>query len=153
MIAIRHILVPTDFSAPADAALMYAATLAEKFGSHLELLHVIAMPTLYPMGAETAASLEPEPVADVETAARETLQQLAARSGLPADRIHVHTSTGTPVSGILDAIAEQRVDLVVMGTHGRGMIEHLLLGSVAERVVRSSPVPVLTVRGLATGST
>ena len=53
-----------------------------------------------------------------------------------------------PVSEILDAIANDGIDLVVMGTHGRGMVEHVLLGSVAERVVRRSPVPVLTVHGL-----
>jgi nucleotide-binding universal stress UspA family protein len=145
MIAIQSILVPTDFSQPADAALAYAKTLAEKFGSRLRLLHVVAMPYAYPLGAEASAFAMEELMTDVETSSRKTLEKLGASIGLPAGRISVRTVVGTPVSEILDVIASERVDLVVMGTHGRGMVEHLLLGSVAERIVRRSPVPVLTV--------
>jgi nucleotide-binding universal stress UspA family protein len=147
MIAIQSILVPTDFSQPADAALAYAKALAEKFGSRLQLLHVVAMPYAYPLGAEASAFAMEELMTDVETSARNTLEKLGATLGLPADRVSVRTVVGTPVSEILDAVASDRIDLVVMGTHGRGMVEHLLLGSVAERVVRRSPVPVLTVHG------
>jgi nucleotide-binding universal stress UspA family protein len=148
MIAIQRILVPTDFSQPADAALIYAKELAEKFGARLQLLHVVALPTFYPMGAEATAFPMAELLTETETAAQSTLEELARGTGLPADRVGVRTTVGTPVSEILDAIANDGIDLVVMGTHGRGMVEHMLLGSVAERVVRRSPVPVLTVHGL-----
>ncbi len=148
MMTIQRILVPTDFSQPADAALIYAEELAEKFGARLQLLHVVALPTFYPMGAEAVAFPMAELMTETETAAQKTLEELARGTGLPADRVGVRTTVGTPVSEILDAIANDGIDLVVMGTHGRGMVEHVLLGSVAERVVRRSPVPVLTVHGL-----
>jgi nucleotide-binding universal stress UspA family protein len=147
MIAIQKILVPTDFSVPADAALQYAKELADKFGAHLHLLHVVAIPTSYPMGPEMSAGPVMELMGEVEATARTTLEEQAERLGLPRDRVSVRTIVGLPVSEILDAIEQDRIDLVVMGTHGRGIFEHLLLGSVAERVVRRSPVPVLTVHG------
>jgi nucleotide-binding universal stress UspA family protein len=148
MLTIQRILVPTDFSQPADAALIYAKELAEKFGADLQLLHVVPSPTYYPMGPEAAAFPMAELMIETEAAARNTLEELARGTGLPVDRIRVRTTVGTPVSEILDTIAEHDIDLVVMGTHGRGLVEHVLLGSVAERVVRRSPVPVLTVHGL-----
>jgi nucleotide-binding universal stress UspA family protein len=148
MITLQNILVPTDFSEPADAALAYARELAEKFGGRIELLHVVAMPYLYPMGAEMSAFPMNELMTEVEMSARKTLEELAAGLGLTPGRVSVRTVVGTPVSEILDTIGEERIDLVVMGTHGRGMVEHLLLGSVAERVVRRSPVPVLTVHAI-----
>lgn len=145
MIAIQKILVPTDFSQPADAALLYARDLAERFDAELQLLHVVAMPTLYPMSTGVSTGPLMELIADVETTARNTLAQTVRGLGLPAERVSVRTIMGTPVSAILETIANERIDLVIMGTHGRGMVEHLLLGSVAERVVRRSPVPVMTV--------
>jgi nucleotide-binding universal stress UspA family protein len=145
---IQRILVPTDFSQPADAALIYAKELAEKFDARLQLLHVVALPTFYPMGPEAAAFPMAELLTEAETAAQRTLEEQARGTGLPADRVIVRTTVGMPVSEILDAIAYDGIDLVAMGTHGRGMVEHVLLGSVAERVVRRSPVPVLTVHGL-----
>ena len=147
MTTIQKILVPTDFSQPADAALIYAKELAEKFGARLQLLHVVALPTFYPMGPEAPAFPMAELLTEAEAAAQNTLEEQARGTGLPADRVTVRTTVGTPVSEILDAIAYDGIDLVVMGTHGRGMVEHVLLGSVAERVVRRSPVPVLTVHG------
>jgi nucleotide-binding universal stress UspA family protein len=148
MIAIQNILVPTDFSQPADAALAYAKALSGRFGSRLHLLHVVAVPYLYPTGAESSAFPMTQLMTDVEAASRSTIEELVTRFGLPADRVTLHTPIGMPVSSILETIADERIDLVVMGTHGRGMVEHLLLGSVAERIVRRSPVPVLTVHGL-----
>jgi nucleotide-binding universal stress UspA family protein len=148
MLTIQRILVPTDFSQPGDAALIYAKELAEKFDARLQLLHVVALPTFYPMGPEAAAFPMAELLTETEAAARNTLEEQARGTGLPADRVTVRTAVGTPVSEILDAIAYNGIDLVVMGTHGRGMVEQMFLGSVAERVVRRSPVPVLTVHGV-----
>lgn len=148
MIPIQTILVPTDFSEPAAAALRYARTLAEEFDSRLHLLHVVPEPYVYPWGTELTTLPLANLVAQSEQAAAEQLALLARDTGLPADRMVTRTAVGAPVDQILRHIAEHRVDLVVLGTHGRGMMEHLLLGSVAERVVRRSPVPVLTVHGV-----
>lgn len=145
MIPIHNILVPTDFSEPAEAALEYAKTLALEFNSSIHLLHVVSEPFVYPWGTD----LPTYPIADLlrqsEDAASTRLAELAALTPALKGRITVETEVGTPVERILDYIATQRIDLVVIGTHGRGMVGHLLLGSVAERVVRRSPVPVLTV--------
>lgn len=151
MLAIQNILVPTDFSEPADVALAYARELAEKFNGRIELLHVVATPVLYPMGSDASAITMASVIADVEASARQSLEELRKKLALPADRVTVRTSVGTPVSEILAAITDDEIDLVVMGTHGRGMVEHLLLGSVAERVVRRSHVPVMTVHGFPSG--
>jgi nucleotide-binding universal stress UspA family protein len=86
-------------------------------------------------------------LAQSEQAAGEQMRRLAAETQLPADRIITRAVIGTPVDQILATVAEHKIDLVVLGTHGRGMVGHLLLGSVAERVVRRSPVPVLTLHG------
>jgi nucleotide-binding universal stress UspA family protein len=147
MIPIKNILVPTDFSEPADAALEYAKTLAQEFNGRIHLLHVVSEPYVYPWGTD----LPTIPISDLltqsEDAARERLAQIATAATALAGRIDVETAIGTPVERILDAIGDHHIDLVVIGTHGRGMVGHLLLGSVAERVVRRSPVPVLTVHG------
>jgi nucleotide-binding universal stress UspA family protein len=145
MIPIHNILVPTDFSEPAEAALEYAKTLAQEFNSRIHLLHVVSEPYVYPWGTD----LPTIPIADLltqsEEAASERLTQLAQMTPALAGRVTVDTEVGTPVERILDYIGGHEIDLVVIGTHGRGMVGHLLLGSVAERVVRRSPVPVLTV--------
>ncbi len=143
MIQIRRILVPTDFSPPAQAALQYAKTLAAEFGSRLFLLHVIATPEV-PWGAEGATYSWPTLLADLEEDARAQFQHLIPTDDPLADQVTIETMIGVPVDGILDYTETHQIDLVVMGTHGRGMVGHLLLGSVAERVVRRSAVPVLT---------
>jgi nucleotide-binding universal stress UspA family protein len=147
MVPIQNILVPTDFSEPADAALRWATTLAQEFDSRLHLLHVVPEPYAYPWGTELSTLPLTDILAQSEQAARERLDQLARQCELPKDRIVAHAAIGTPVDQVLAYIASEHVDLVVLGTHGRGMVGHLLLGSVAERVVRRSPVPVLTVHG------
>ena len=147
MIALGHILVPTDFSEPADAALQYAHTLAHEFGSRVHLLHVVPEPYAYPWGTDISTFPLADLLTQSEAAARERLDQLAGAIGdLPAG-IDVNTAVGAPVERILDYVHEHQIDLIVMGTHGRGMVGHLLLGSVVERVIRRSTVPVLTVHG------
>ena len=147
MIPIQHILVPTDFSEPARAALTLATTFAREFHSRLFLLHVVPEPYAYPWGTELSTLPMNDILAETEEASRQQLSKLAAESGLPADRVTVRAIVGTPVDEVLSVIASEKIDLVVLGTHGRGLVGHLLLGSVAERVVRRSPVPVLTVHG------
>jgi nucleotide-binding universal stress UspA family protein len=142
-----NILVPTDFSASSDAALGYAREVAAKFGSTLYLLHVVEAPFVSgPLGSEAF-------VADTPAAQVHLIQEAQARLGhrlTPADRRRF-AATGEIVSGttarsIVEYAGERGIDLIVMGTHGRSGMAHLLMGSVAERVVRSAPCPVLTVR-------
>jgi nucleotide-binding universal stress UspA family protein len=147
---IRNILVPTDFSEPAGAAWRYAQGLAGRFKCRVHLLHVVSPPFLYDAWGTDAAALNmAELIARFEDAARRQLARLAGRAGRGATRVVTSTTTGLTVEQILDYIAAHHIDLVVIGTHGRGMVGHLLLGSVAERVVQRSSVPVVTVHGRA----
>jgi nucleotide-binding universal stress UspA family protein len=147
MIPIHRILVPTDFSEPAGAALAWATTLAREFDSRLYLLHVVPEPYAYPWGTELSTLPLNDILAQSEDAARQRLGELAAETKLPAGQVITTAVVGTPVDQVLALIKDEKIDLVVLGTHGRGLVGHLLLGSVAERVVRRSPVPVLTVHG------
>jgi nucleotide-binding universal stress UspA family protein len=147
MIPIKRILVPTDFSEPAAAALKWATTLAQEFDGQLYLLHVVPEPYAYPWGSELSTMPLTDILAQSEQSAQERMRHLAAETHLPVDRVITRAVIGTPVDQILATVAEQNIDLVVLGTHGRGMVGHLLLGSVAERVIRRSPVPVLTLHG------
>jgi len=149
MVLIRNILVPTDFSDCASTALEYAKALAAQFGSRVHLLHVIATPQLV-SGPEGVAFVWPTFLPDLEKGAHDELERLAKTVTTAGASTAV--AVGIPVDGILDYVAANDVDLVVMGTHGRGMMGHLLLGSVAERVIRRSPVPVLTLHAAAIGT-
>ena len=146
MVPVTRILVPTDFSEPAAAAVTWGRTLAAEFGAELHLLHVVAEPYLYPWGSELSAFPLSDVLAQSEGAARAQLETLGASLDLPAERVITATALGTPVDRVLDYVTANGIDLIVMGTHGRGVVGHMLLGSVAERVVRRSTVPVLTIR-------
>lgn len=147
MVAIRRILVPTDFSEPAEAALRYGKALAEEFGSTLHLMHVVPEPYIYPWGTEISTMPLVDLLTSSETQAADRLKTLVDDTGALKGRVKTSTAIGTPVDKILQQVADDGIDLIVMGTHGRGAVGHLLLGSVAERIVRRSPVPVLTVKG------
>jgi nucleotide-binding universal stress UspA family protein len=141
----RRILVPFDFSAPATAALRVAADLAARHRGRLHVLHAITPFT--PVGAFPAAEeMAWVPPADLITRERRRLVAIVART--LGRRARVRTTTeveiGDPFQRILDAT--RRADLIVMATAGRTGLSRLLIGSVAEKVVRHSPVPVLTVR-------
>jgi nucleotide-binding universal stress UspA family protein len=144
MLTVRRILVPTDFSAPSHAALDMAIELGRRFGAELTLMHAHQVPAyLYPEGM---MPLSADIVADLERSIIAELGRLAARAsaaGVAATTCH---SIGVAVDEIVRAAAELPADLIVMGTHGRTGIRHALLGSVAEKVVRRAPCPVLTVR-------
>ena len=147
MVAIRQILVPTDFSDPANSALKYARALAEEFGSHLHIFHVVPEPYIYPWGTEISTLPLADLMAQSEALSNTRLGELIPNDQAPKGGLTTSTAIGTPVDRILDYIDDSHIDLVVMGTHGRGPVGHVLLGSVAERIVRRSPVPVLTVKG------
>jgi nucleotide-binding universal stress UspA family protein len=140
-----RILVPTDFSQPSDAALDYARERAAKFGASLHFLHVIDMPAAV-MSPEVGIVDSPELRARLFEDASDRLQLRIT----PNDRTRHAATTeiiwGTSAQGIVNYATDRGMDLIVMGTHGRGGVAHLLLGSVAERVVRHAPCPVMTVR-------
>lgn len=135
----KKILVPHDFSRSADAALAIAVDLAVTHGGTLQLIHVMS-----PVRPIHGRALPP-PVLDV-TAAEERLAALAKRAaaGKRVRQVRTRVVIGAPVGCILEAAA--KADAIVMGTLGRTGLPHLLIGSVAERVVRHAPVPVMTVR-------
>jgi nucleotide-binding universal stress UspA family protein len=140
-----RILVPTDFSATADAALEYAFGIAERFGASLQLLHVLDDPFVFEgMSAEAYIAEAPTLRTAMLEDARERLRHRAA----PRNGVNVETEVlfGHGARTIAEYAAERGIDLIVMGTHGRTGFAHLMVGSVAERLVRIAPCPVLTVR-------
>ncbi len=146
MVAVKTILVPTDFSDTANAAVRCAAGLAETFGSSLILLHVVedvvAKGLTADVGASSARRLQDEAIREAEARLDRALAEPPFnRTGV--DRAVV---VGDAFDRILSYAVERHVDLIVIGTHGRTGLAHMLLGSVAEHVVRTSPCPVLTVR-------
>ena len=152
---IRRILVPTDFSATADAALDYAQLLAARFGATLQLLHVLDDPFIDEgLVAEAYVSAGPVLRTALLRDAQARLAQRVAplrradqREGSPGlIRVEAEVLFGDGAHTIAEYARDRQVDLVVMGTHGRRGVAHLLMGSVAERLVRTAPCPVLTVR-------
>ena len=147
MMTIRHILVPTDFSEPADAALTYGRELAARFGATLHVLHVAENIYVTTFGAESYAAVAPDLQRRLEEGARVRLNELVIDSdGSGPPTTPVVMTSASPAFAIIDYAKENGIDLIVMGTHGRGVLAHLLMGSVAERVVRLASCPVLTVR-------
>jgi nucleotide-binding universal stress UspA family protein len=145
---VSKILVPTDFSESADAALAYAKTLAGCLGASLHLLHVFTDP--YGPAVYVPEVYAPVPAEARERALEDARARLAER--LDADEEAYFRGTRAIVTGltakqIVKSAADHGMSLIVMGTHGRRGVAHLLLGSVAEYVVRSAPCPVLVVRG------
>jgi nucleotide-binding universal stress UspA family protein len=147
MIALKKILVATDFSEPSDAALAYGRELARTFGASLTVVHVVDNILTRAYGTEGVVLVDPELQREIETSAQRQVDSLLFdedRQALGAVGL-VITST-SPSAAIVTYAHDASVDLIVMGTHGRGAIAQLLMGSVAERVVRIAPCPVLTVR-------
>ena len=133
MIAVKSILVPTDFSETSDAALNYGIGLALTFGARLYLLHV---------PGETGVNFEADfPMVQFENATRERLETLVSPRDLITLRPEYALRLGAPSDEIVRYAGSRD-----MGTHGRSGVAHMVMGSVAEKVVRTAPCPVLTVR-------
>lgn len=144
MVQFKSILVAVDFEEPSKHALEIAIDLAKQYGAALTLFHTWEIPPWAYAGLEFAPADLLTPVAN---AARESLATLLGktRESLPAAASLL--KQGVPWLEIGKAIEQTKADLVVIGTHGRHGLGRMVLGSVAEKVVRNSPVPVLTVRG------
>lgn len=139
---ISNILVPTDFSPCSEQALDYAIEMADKLGAKVHLLSVIGIPSygVPELGVGLTATMMDNMITDTQRA----LDQLR-RDRKSVSQAFVRAGDARDV--ILQTAEELPADLIVMGTHGRRGISRALLGSVAEMIVRTSPVPVLTVRG------
>jgi nucleotide-binding universal stress UspA family protein len=143
MQAFKHILVATDFSGSSERALDIAVKLATAFGARVTLLHVWELP-VYPYMDFVLSSTEL--MQSVEQAAQNRLSAALdeLQKQIPAARSLL--KMGIPWEQILATAKEEHADVIVMGTHGFRGVKHLLLGSVAEKVVRLAPIPVLTAR-------
>ncbi len=147
MISLKKIVVATDFGEAADAALSYGRELARSFNARLELVHVVENVLTRGFGAEGYVASYPELQEEVEEAAERQLASMLSdedRQMLGAKAVLLKSNS--PAFTIVGYAKEQDADLIIMGTHGRGAVAHLLMGSVAERVVRAASCPVLTVR-------
>ncbi|HXH11819.1 MAG TPA: universal stress protein [Alphaproteobacteria bacterium] len=161
---VRKILVPIDYSSDSHQALLWGASLAGKYGAHVLLLHVIpkAVEEVYPTGspawtttpasyyegmAPSSQRFGPQPVIiDLVEKARSELHDYADNHLKASVPLEVTIAVGKPAQEILRIARDESVDLIVMGTHGRTGLRHLLLGSVAEEVTRHASCPVFTVR-------
>lgn len=149
MIPPKTILVPTDFSEPARDALDYAVELAEKLDAKVHVMHAFELPLVgFPDGNMTITA---EMATRITVAAQSALDDILTR--YRPRRVGLVTSLvqGDPREAVLTKAEEIGADLIVMGTHGRRGIARALIGSVAESVVRTSSVPVLTLREVRDG--
>jgi nucleotide-binding universal stress UspA family protein len=142
----KRICCPIDFSDASRGAMEVAADLARRFDAELVLLHAYPIPGYtFPDGSVVAS---PKMMQDLADQAQKHLEEwrLEAEKLVGAPRVTAEKAVGEPAAEILEAAREARADLIVMGTHGRTGLEHALMGSIAERVVRRAHCPVLTVR-------
>jgi nucleotide-binding universal stress UspA family protein len=141
MISWRRILVPVDFSDTSRAAVHEAVELARTFKSTLILIHV---------GDRAASELETEFPLGLEGSLQDAERERLLKVLTPAEQTslnpHLVLCAGSPAAEIVRCAEEREVDVIVMGTHGRGAVGHLIMGSVAEKVVRTAPCPVLVIR-------
>ena len=146
MLTLKTVLVPTDFSDASESALRYGKAMAEKFGASLHVVHVMEDLLAHAWAAEVYVSSMPQLRDEIEKESRQRLGTLLTDDERKTLRAETALLAGNPFLEIIRYAKAHEVDLIVMGTHGRGPIAHMLLGSVAEKVVRKSPCPVLTVR-------
>lgn len=142
---VHRILAPTDFSDHSCHALRYARSFAERWNAELHLLNVIE-PTVFP----SEAGLTPMGMMNLDSeltqASEGAMSEMLKRDELQGLHIVTAIAHGRASSAIIEYAATHAIDLIVIATHGRRGLEHLIFGSTAERVVRESPCPVLTVR-------
>jgi nucleotide-binding universal stress UspA family protein len=137
MILLKQILVPIDFGEASEVALTYGRALARTFGASLHVLHVMENPFLRPTAVDPSV---------LKAAAATHLGERLSDDDRALHATAVLETSDNPAEEIVKYAKAHTIDLVVMGTHGRGTMAQLLVGSVAERVVRTAPCPVLTVR-------
>jgi nucleotide-binding universal stress UspA family protein len=145
MIVLKNVLVATDFSEPSANALAYGRDLARSYDATLHILHVTEN-VLMRYSPEIGFAV-PDLQADLDKAARRELDALITADDVKTLRVVPALESATNPATAINAYAKaHEIDLIVVGTHGRGVVKHFLMGSVAERVVRTAPCPVLAVR-------
>ncbi|WP_040661975.1 universal stress protein [Nitrococcus mobilis] len=145
MVTIRRVLCPVDYSECSSEAMKYAAHIAAREGAKLYPIHVVDIRNF---GHETPLGFEvPKPTPETIERIRKELQEDLAyeRDGKKVE-VEAIVVMGKPIEEILKAAKEKAVEMIVMGTHGRTGLQHVIIGSVAENVVRKATCPVLTVR-------
>jgi len=142
---IQSILVPIDFSAHSKNALKFAIPLAEKFGASLHLVYVVE-PTIYPADLGFGQVVLPGVEDELREKGAEELQALIQREIGERVKASCAVRTGNPHQEILHEAEEKGVDMIIVATHGHSGVEHMLFGSTADRIVKRSRVPVLTIR-------
>jgi nucleotide-binding universal stress UspA family protein len=141
-IKLQNICVPVDFSETSAAALTYGKALANAFGAKLHLLHVLV--NWVPEGD---FPVSPQLYVELEQSARKQLESQLSEEDRAKYQAQLELVHGmSEFVEIIRYAREKNIDLLVLGTHGRGAIAHMLMGSVAEKIVRKAPCPVLTVR-------
>lgn len=149
MLKLTRILVPVDFSEASRLALDDAASLASRFDAHIDLLHVWDLPALVnPQEVAATAGLPASILESISHNASDALERFTAAARAKGISIHAAQSKAgaSTYRTIVDEAERGRYDLIVIGTHGRTGLGHVVLGSVAERVVRHAPCPVLVAR-------
>lgn len=142
----KRILVPTDFGECSAPAVRLAAELAEKLGAELVLLHVVQDLALAMPDAVMPTPVPGADIGQLVEAGKAGLANLIAKENLGHLNPQPEVRVGSPVPEIVAAASDIKADLLCVGTHGRTGLAHLLLGSQAERIIRESPCPVLTVK-------
>ncbi len=140
---VKRILCPTDFSPASEGAIRAAETVAERFGARLELLHVWSPPVMVALDAAVLPS--PAEIVQLTAGLEQALAGASKKLSLPADRVDRHLVQGVAWREVTEFASAKGFDLIVMSSHGRSGIAHFVMGSVTERVVRTSKVPVLVV--------
>ncbi len=141
MIEFSRLLYLTDFSEPSEFAAPYAISIAGKYGCRIYVAHVVEPFTYADDGLNYGAQLR-----EMEATARRLLDKTVASMIKTGADVRGVLLSGRPYAEIVRFAEEEAIDLIVMATHGRSGVEHLLMGSVAEKVLRKSSCPVMTVR-------
>lgn len=148
MLDLKHIVVATDLSPLSLCAVRYGCQLAKQFNAHLDLLNVVSHPfSQFAMECRTdfEASFE-DCERECREAAETALSEVSIDPLTDDSNITRIVLMGTPISEILQYAKQKNADLLIAGTHGHSGLTHVLMGSVAERIVRHAPCPVLTIR-------
>ena len=144
---LKRILCPTDFSANSQHALEFACALVDQFQADLHVLHVLPVDMIQAMADPYVAYGMPSNLEErMRASAERTLAEIPDSSWAGNQRVVRSLRHGSPFVEIVKYARENNIDLIVLGTHGRSGLSHVLLGSVAENVVRKAGCPVLTVR-------
>jgi nucleotide-binding universal stress UspA family protein len=142
---INKVLVPIDFSDYSKSALRYAVNFAKSFNAEIILIYVVE-PVIYPPDFSMGQIAMPSINTEWDDRAKEELQKLAKSEIVASENVKTIIKTGKPFVEIIETAKEENVDLIIIATHGRSGVEHILFGSTAEKVVRKAPCPVLTLR-------